>query len=90
MSVTLTVRIDDKTKNRLEKLAKSTARTKSYLVTHAIEDYLDVNEWQVQEIKKAIHDADQPGAEFVDHEEVLKKWEEKLENSMVQKRRRRP
>lgn len=90
MSVTLTVRIDDKTKNRLEKLAKSTTRTKSYLVTHAIEDYLDVNEWQVQEIKKAIHDADQPGAEFVDHEEVLKKWEGKLENSMVQKRRRRP
>ena len=47
---TLTMRIDDKTKHRLEKLAKSTSRTKSYLITHAIKDYLEVNEWQVQEI----------------------------------------
>lgn len=86
MSVTLTVRIDDKTKNRLEKLAKSTTRTKSYLVTHAIEDYLDVNEWQVQEIKKAIHDANQPRAEFVDHEEVAK-W---LDSWGTKKERKAP
>lgn len=90
MSVTLTVRLDNKTKNRLEKLAEATARTKSYLVTHAIEGYLEVNEWQVQEIKKALHEADQPGAEFLEHEEVLKKWEGKLGDSVAQKRKRRP
>ncbi len=88
MSITLTVRIDDKIKNRLEKLAKSTARTKSYLVTHAIEGYLDVNEWQVQQIKEAVHVADQPGAEFIGHDEVLKKWEGKLDNPMAKKRKR--
>lgn len=42
---TITVRIDDSIKNRLEKLAKTTSRNKSYLVTHAIKDYLEVNEW---------------------------------------------
>ena len=86
MSTTLTIRIDDKIKNRLEKLAKSTARTKSYLVTHAIEGYLDVNEWQVQQIKEAVHEADQPGAEFVEHEDVTK-W---LDSWGTKKERKAP
>jgi len=84
---TLTMRIDDKTKHRLEKLAKSTSRTKSYLITHAIKDYLEVNEWQVQEIKKGIKEAD--AGHLINHEDVLKKaidsfgsWEEREEVSV--------
>ena len=33
MSTTLTIRIDDKTKQKLERLASATARSKSYLVS---------------------------------------------------------
>ena len=77
---TITVRIDDKIKNRLEKLAKATSRNKSYLVTHAIEDYLEVNEWQTKEIKAAIKEADT--GHVIDHETILKKWESRLENTM--------
>lgn len=70
---TITVRIDDNIKNRLEKLAKTTSRNKSYLVTHAIEDYLASNDWQIQEIEKTIKMANKTDARFVEHEKV-EKW----------------
>ena len=77
---TITVRIDDNIKSRLEKLAKATSRNKSYLVTHAIEDYLEVNEWQIKEIKAGIKEAD--AGHLIDHDAILKKWESGLENTM--------
>jgi len=77
---TITVRIDDNIKNRLEKLAKATSRNKSYLVTHAIEDYLEVNEWQLKEIKAAIKEAD--AGNLIDHDTISKKWESRLENTV--------
>ena len=70
MSTTLTIRVDSNTKDRIEKLAKATDRSKSYLVANAIQDFLSVNEWQVRETLKTIHKADRPGAKFVEHEEV--------------------
>lgn len=82
MSATLTIRIDDKTKERLERLAEATARSKSYLVTSAINDFIETNEWQIQAIKKAVEKADQPDAKFIDHEEVaawLDSWGTKKE-----------
>ncbi len=77
---TITVRIDDNIKDRLEKLAKATSRNKSYLVTHAIEDYLEVNEWQLKEIKAAIKEAD--AGSLIDHDTISKKWESRLENTV--------
>ncbi len=62
MSTTLTIRIDDKTKERLERLAEATARSKSYLVSTAINGFIEANEWQIREIKKAVKKADQPDA----------------------------
>ena len=71
MSTTLTIRIDDKTKQRLERLAEATARSKSYLVSTAINGFIKANEWQIREIKKAVKKADQPDAKFIDHEDVV-------------------
>jgi RHH-type rel operon transcriptional repressor/antitoxin RelB len=70
MSTTLTIRLDDKTKERLDRLAKATARSKSYLVSNAIKEFIEINEWQIQEIKKALRKADRPDAKFIQHEEV--------------------
>ncbi|MDQ7837689.1 MAG: CopG family ribbon-helix-helix protein [Thermodesulfobacteriota bacterium] len=70
MGATLTIRIDDQIKKRLEHLARATARSKSYLVNSAIKEFIAANEWQVQEIENAVKKADQPDAKFIDHEEV--------------------
>ena len=53
-STTFTVRVDSAAKKRLERLAKSTGRSRSFLAAEAINEYLDVNEWQVAGIKRAI------------------------------------
>jgi RHH-type transcriptional regulator, rel operon repressor / antitoxin RelB len=70
-SATFTVRVDAATKKRLERLAKSTGRSRSFLAAEAINDYLDVNEWQVAGIKQAIASLDR--GEGVSHERV-KDW----------------
>ncbi len=71
MSTTLTIRIDEQTKEKLDRLAAATARSKSYLVSSAIKGFVEVNEWQIQEIKKAVKKADKPNAKFIDHEDVV-------------------
>jgi RHH-type transcriptional regulator, rel operon repressor / antitoxin RelB len=70
-STTFTVRVDTVVKKRLERLAKSTGRSRSFLAAEAISEYLDVNEWQVAGIKRAIASLDR--GEGVAHEAV-KDW----------------
>jgi predicted transcriptional regulator len=70
-SATFTVRVDSAVKKRLEKLAKSTGRSRSFIAAEAIGSYLDVNEWQVAGIKRAIESMDR--GEGVPHERV-KEW----------------
>ena len=70
-STTFTVRVDPAVKQRLEKLAKNTGRTRSYLAAEAITEYLDVNEWQVAGIKQAIASLDR--GEGIAHQDV-KDW----------------
>ncbi|MEN0038043.1 MAG: CopG family ribbon-helix-helix protein [Cellvibrio sp.] len=75
MSTTMTIRLDDDLKLRLEKLADTTHRSKSFLATEAIRDFVELNEWQVQEIKAAIEEADR--GEFASEDAVadtFKKW----------------
>jgi len=70
-STTLTVRVDADAKERLERLAKSTGRSRSFLAAEAINQYLEVNEWQVAGIKQAIASLDR--GEAVAHKQV-KDW----------------
>jgi predicted transcriptional regulator len=67
-STTFTVRVDTATKTRLESLSKNTGRSRSFLAAEAINEYLDVNEWQVAGIKAAIESVDCEGT--IPHEDV--------------------
>jgi RHH-type rel operon transcriptional repressor/antitoxin RelB len=46
-TTTFTVRVDSRVKKRLERLAKSTGPSRSFLAAEAINEYLEVDEWQV-------------------------------------------
>ena len=75
MSDVMTIRVDRRTRSRLQKLAKATDRTQSYLAAEAIRAYVDMNEWQIAEIKAALKEAD--AGDFASDEEVLalkRKW----------------
>jgi RHH-type transcriptional regulator, rel operon repressor / antitoxin RelB len=67
-STTFTVRINTGVKKRLERLAKSTGRTRSFLAAEAINEYLEINEWQVAGIKRAIASLDR--GEGIPHDAV--------------------
>ena len=73
-AASVTVRVKPSTKARLEALANATRRSKSYVIEEALEQYLNVNEWQIGGIAKALEEADKPDAVFVDHDEVRAKW----------------
>jgi predicted transcriptional regulator len=54
----VTARIEPALKARLEALARSTKRSKSYLAAEAIAAYVELNEWQIAEIKAGIAELD--------------------------------
>ena len=58
MSSTMTVRLEDDVKSRLDRLAQATRRSKSYLAAEAIRDFVENNEWQIREIQTALQEAD--------------------------------
>jgi len=75
MSTTMTVRLDDEVKERLERLAESTRRSKSFLAAEAIREFVENNEWQIGEIRAALKEAD--AGEFASEAEVAtlaRKW----------------
>lgn len=67
-STTLTLRIDSDIKERLETLAKVTKRSKSSLAAEGIEAFVELEERQIEGIKKAIASLDH--GEGVAHEDV--------------------
>lgn len=72
MSITMTLRLDEETSNRLSGLSNATDRSKAYLATQALKLFLDNNEWQVQEITKAVAEADAATPDqFVDNKSVM-------------------
>jgi predicted transcriptional regulator len=58
MSSTMTIRLEDGIKNRLDQLANVTQRSKSFLAAEAIAAYVDNNEWQLAEIQAALTEAE--------------------------------
>jgi len=75
MSTTMTLRLEDDVKARLDKLADATQRSKSFLAAEAIREFVENNEWQIREIKAAIKEANT--GDFASDAEVAalaKKW----------------
>ncbi len=78
MSSTVTIRLEEATKDKLEKLADATHRSRSFLAAEAIKAYVESNEWQIGEIHEAIKEAD--AGDFTTEAEVLAvvdKWKVK-------------
>jgi len=72
---TMTVRLEPELKDRLDKLANATHRSRSFLAGEAIREFIEMNEWQIQELQKAIKEAD--AGEFANNKEikdVFDKW----------------
>ena len=71
----VSLRIEEDLAARLERLARATHRTKSFIASQAIEEYLALQEWQVEAIQEGLDDIAR--GDVVGHAEVLSalaKW----------------
>jgi predicted transcriptional regulator len=74
-SSVLTLRLDAKLKKRLDRLSRAMSRSRSFVAAEAIREYVALNDWQIEETKKAVAEADQ--GVFASNKEVertLRKW----------------
>lgn len=75
MSSTLSVRLEDEIKERLERLASATDRSKSFLAAEAIRQFVENNEWQIREVNAALKEADaEDFATADDVARIARKW----------------
>jgi RHH-type rel operon transcriptional repressor/antitoxin RelB len=58
----VTARISAALKAKLEALARSTKRSKSFLAAEAIAAYVELNEWQIGEIAAGLEELDSGAA----------------------------
>jgi len=74
-SKVVTLRLDPKLAKQLDKLADASQRSRSFLIAEAIREYVSLNEWQIEEIKKGVEEADRGDfASSAEVERVFKKW----------------
>ncbi len=75
MSTTMPVRLEDEVKDRLDKLAEATHRSKSFLAAEAIREFVENNEWQIGEIREALKEVE--AGDFASDKDVIaltRKW----------------
>jgi predicted transcriptional regulator len=66
---TITVRIDEDKKRALDVVASALDRDRSYVINEAVDAYLELHRWQIEQIKKALAEADE--GDFATHEEIV-------------------
>ena len=75
MSTTMTIRLEDEVRDRLDQLAEATQRSKSFLAAAALRAFVEPNEWQIGEIRAALREAD--AGDFASDKDVAalsRKW----------------
>jgi predicted transcriptional regulator len=68
MTKAVTFRMDDDKLEFLDRIAKTMDRDRSHLINQAVENYLDVKRWHIEQIEKAVAEAD--AGNFASPEEV--------------------
>jgi len=77
MSQTVSVRLDDDTLTQLDMMAKAADRSRAWLMSQAVKQFVEHEAWQVEAIKKSLEKLESGKGQFVDHEEVaqwLSSW----------------
>jgi predicted transcriptional regulator len=74
-SATVSAKLEPALAEKLDLLAKATARSRSFLVAEAIETYVKDQAWQIKAIQEGIKEADRGNfATDEEVEKVFKKW----------------
>ena len=69
------VRLDDETLERVGQMAEAMDRPRAWLMSHAIKQYVEREEWFIREVEKGKQAADE--GRLQNHAVVKAKWEGK-------------
>ena len=72
MSEQFSLRLPKGTKDRLQKLADATGRTKAFLAQDAIEKYLELESWQIKAIQDGLKEIDE--GKVIPYKEIKEEW----------------
>jgi predicted transcriptional regulator len=64
----ITFRLDVEKKEALDAIATNMKRDRSYVLSEAVESYIEMHKWQLEEISTAVKEAD--AGDFASEEEV--------------------
>ena len=73
MSEQFSLRLAKGTKEKLQRLADATGRTKTFLAQDAIEKYLELESWQINAIQEGLKDVDNQNT--IPIESIKKEWD---------------
>jgi len=76
MSDPITLRLNPKTRRRLDELAKATGRSRASLAADAVRQYLNLSEWQIAAIQTGAEEANR--GHLIDHAELKVRWVRRL------------
>lgn len=68
----ITVRLEPETVKRLDQMGEAMERDRSWLMSRAIERYVEEEAWQVKEIREAVQKVREGRGRFVPHEDVAR------------------
>jgi len=71
MTQTVSIRLDEETIRKLDLMAKAADRSRAWLMSQAVRQYVEHEAWQIDAIKNALEKFETGQAQFVNHEEVL-------------------
>ena len=73
MKEIITIRVEPEIKKKLDQMAHATKRSKSYLASEALQEYIKLNEWQIKAIQEGIRQADE--GQLIPHEAIKVRWD---------------
>lgn len=72
---TTTVQVEDEVLDRVDGLARTLNRSRSWVINEALDRFLDYEEWFIQEVQNGLEEAER--GELASHEEAVarfRKW----------------
>ena len=76
---TASIRVDEQVLDRLDRLAQTMDRSRSWVIAQAIEQYLDHEEWFVQAVEAGIEAADR--GDLIPPDQVIQNVRERLKKA---------
>jgi len=82
----MSISVSPEKQAKLDAIAATADRSRSYIVNEAIDHYLDLYEWQRRRIEERLERAQSGEAKWIPHDEVFDKLEEKIKERLGRRR----